>query len=251
MKNIFILGTIMLILPNISACQLPLGPSDTPIAGAYYAKTPVGKQAVVIYEDYLSWYFYDKRLGDLRYNIYRFSSIDDAYASKNIRSNIKFKIKGNNLTIQSLNDEGKVNNTFKLKQDTSVGLSNEDPIQLVPPEYNEGWNGNISWRPEIVPKGDNGIMGILCEVKPGGMVDFQFFCLMDWIGAPQDHYGPSSYAIKLAQGTYVFRYKYLGGPFVNNANKIQLSLDSEYLYFNQTVDTWGYPISFEEIIDYE
>ena len=254
---------LLLILFYFSACNpadddapiWPTGPSEPAQNGAYYAAGSNGDWAV-IYEDNISLF------GgvNLRCDVVRFSREGDSYKGKNIRSEISFKISGDKMTVRLTSPFNLVKNKIiNLKRNTSVVLSEENPVQ-VPPPVNVFYSSSIlSWRTEglgldgedYLPPSyilrNNGILGAGLEIKYAGTVDFKAVSISDFIGAHYLTFNINLPNLGTTQGAHILRIKHLGGPFVRDNKEIRLSLDSDPLYFRLTVDSESEIIDVEEI----
>ena len=231
-----------------NACNTVYGSSEQVQNGAYYA-TGRGEEYAVIYGDYISL-FWD--YGGKRCDVVRFSRNGDSYTGKSIRSEISFKISGDNMTVRLTSSIGFLKNKkINLKRNPSVVLSETEPVQLSPPlnvkcgsyaivwdEFEGGQIGGYTHQ--------RGILGAGVEAKYAGAEDFRAVKIRDFTGGPYwlfDIYLPDYY---LPQGTHILKIRHIGGPFLNMNNEICLSLDSEPLYFKVTVDSKG-NISSEEV----
>ena len=239
------------------------GPTEPVQNGAYFSGDEnVG--GAYIYGEYITLVW---NLSSDISDVIRFSLEGDSYKGKNVRTEISFKMFGDDLTVY-LNSimSSKPNRKFQFKRIPSVGISEEEPIQLPPPPIVGCSPDGIAWFPFEHLKDidspsfelrNNGIFGAGVEVKSTVEEDFKAVWISDFIGGPAWFFDINFVYLHLAQGTHVLRVKYLGGPFVKwdpwNSlyiqkydGEIQLSLDSQPLYFKLTVDSEG-NFSAEEI----
>jgi hypothetical protein len=241
-------------------------PTEPVQDGAYFA-TGTGEYAV-IYGDYLSlfWGGSGPDFNSLHDDVVRFSHNGEYYMGRNIRAEISFKLSGDKLTVKKAGlSQWSVTQIIQLKKNPSIGISEEEPKQLLLPEdvefYDYGnFRSDFSWEFKVdgqpaFPTYD-GILGAVLEIKYTGAEDFTAVSIEDWIGPPTGMFIVALYpSFSLTQGTHTVRIRYLGGPFVQweagtlwNLDKatIRLSLDSQSLYFKLTVDPDG-KMSAEEI----
>ena len=161
---------------------------------------------------------------------------------------------------------------MQLKRNPSIELSEDEPIQVPPPEnvraggysiiwdfsessYN--WHGPLDYSIVSILF-NNGILGAGLEIKHAGAGDFTPVRIQNFYGGPAWFFDINlSYAhYGLTEGTHIARIKHLGGPFVqwgawdssyrSRDGKIMFSLDSQPLYFNVTVDSNRKIISIEQ-----
>jgi len=254
-KKIFILGVIVIMALGLFAGCQNGKPTETAQSGAYFA-VGKGNEFAVVYEDKLTlrWDF-----GNNRYDVFRFSRDGDSYLGENVRAKVSVKFAGDNLTIILTSTSGYTvkNKKIKLKLSGSIGLSEEAPIQLDGPNIPADSTG-IAWKVEelidglgAVPLGSNalyssGILGAGIEIKCAGEEDFDLQNIRNYIPEPACFFYVHFPDLHLTQGTYAMRIMHLGGPFVQN-EKVRLSLNSEAIYFNVTVDAEGNVTKVEKI----
>jgi len=259
MKGLLFMGALLVMIFSFPACELeppwPAGPSESAKTGAYFL-TGKSKDHAVIYDDYLSLFWYNKNYNN-RCDVVRFSLEGDSYSGSNIRCKISFKLLGDNLTVKFTYTYIGIEKTknIKLKRDPSVGVSKEEPIQNFSP-YNVNlgyYNGSLSSFSWLDGRYLDGryldgryikVLGASCEVKYTGVEDFAVIMIVDFLEPPHTMYIIQPFAGGLTQGTHFLRLKHLGGPFIKEG-EIRLSLDSEPVYYKLAVDSEG-KISAEE-----
>ena len=244
-KKIFILGVAIIMLFSLAACEYSK-PTEAAQSGAYFA-VGKGSEFAVIYENKLTL-FWDS--ANNRYDVFQFSRDGDSYVGENARAKVSIKFTGNNLTVCYTSADGFVNKKIKLKYNESIGLSDDAPIQLDVPQDISASSSGLAWSFEP-PIGSNalyqtGVLGVGVEIKHPDAEDFAYSKILNYIPEPACFFNVHFPDLNFIQGTNIIRIMHLGGPFVQN-EKVRLSLNSEAVYFNVTIDAEGKATQVEKI----
>lgn len=233
-KKFIALGVLLVMIFSVTECNGDNnGPTEEAQNGAYFAKGS-GNESAVILGNLMSLF------GDRgRCDVFQFSLDGDSYVGENVRAKVSIRFIGDELRVILTSVGGSANNTIKLKRNASIELSEEEPIQLAAPENTKSSIHDIdicwSFTDNMIPPG---ILGAGAEVKRPGTDDFIVAKIQDYYSYPDCFFYIYLRDLKLIQGVNILRISHLGGPFFYDG-KIRLSLDSEPIYFNATVDSEG------------
>lgn len=245
-KKILILGVALIMCIGIfNGCEYKRS-TDEAQNGVYF-EIGRGSKIVVVYEEKLSVFFSGQRC-----DVFEFTKDSDAYISENIRARATIKFINDELRIALLGINGYSvpSKNLHLKRNAGIGLSDEEPIKLDSPnilpsrdpifniytglswDFEEGHHSSLYLH-------QNGILGARVEIKRPNSENFVLEKIRDYIPEPACFFDIHFPDLNLRQGINVLKIQHLGGPFMNSDNRIQLSIDSDAIYFNITVDSDG------------
>lgn len=245
--KIITVGALIIMSLSIFAGCSDNKPTEQAKSGAYFV-TGSGSEFAVVHEDKLSVFF-----SSLRCDVFQFTKDGDAYTGENIRAKATIKFIGDELriTLSGINGHSVPSKNLHLKRNTDIGLSEAAYIQLAPPENIDYSRNtaldtytNLSWTFEDEQKQSqflrqNGFLGAGIEIKRPNSQIFAQEQIQDYVPEPHCFFGIILKDLNLTQGLNILRIKHLGGAFLLSDSKIQLSKDSDEVYFNITVDSDG------------